>query len=245
MGIVIKWSESDCRPVGPDEYVDCIDLDRISELQNCRQIDTRDRYYEYKANLEVEHGDSTTVRLIYSKEGNEELLNKSEPEIHLGTSTFLIFPGQRCGTLEWVDKNYPQDPISVPWHDSRNFMTYYQVLAKPEQRWFREQVMAIFASTCAVTGCKTEEVLEAAHIRPVSEGGSYAPDNGILLRRDIHRLFDRNLLAIHPGSLEVKIAKSITDAYYKEYRETLVELPPGGPEKSSFSDRWEKFNSPV
>jgi len=105
--------------------------------------------------------------------------------------------------------------------------------------------MAIFDSTCAVTRCTTEAALEAAHIRPVSEGGDDTPDNSILLRRDIHRLFDRNLLAIHPGSLKVKIAKSITDDYYKEYRGTLVELPPGGPEKSSFSDRWEKFNSPV
>lgn len=40
------------------------------------------------------------------------------------------------------------------------------------------------------TGERTMPVLEAAHIKPVSRGGVHRPDNGLLLRSDIHKLFD-------------------------------------------------------
>ena len=46
---------------------------------------------------------------------------------------------------------------------------------------------------CAVTGEKTLPVLDAAHILPYSKGGSHDVRNGLLLRRDIHSLFDRRL----------------------------------------------------
>ena len=52
---------------------------------------------------------------------------------------------------------------------------------------------------CAITGSKIRPVLQAAHIRPVTEGGEHALDNGLLLRSDIHTLFDRGYLGIDSG----------------------------------------------
>ena len=68
----------------------------------------------------------------------------------------------------------------------------------------------------------------ANQFRLVSEGGGYAPDNGILLRRDIYRLFDLNLVAIDPECLGVSIADRIADDY-REYAGAVVDLPDGGP----------------
>lgn len=243
MGIVVKWTGSVVDPPCLDEYVDDIDSDKIPRLR-ARRTSTRSwereegriRCYTFRADLEIDHGNPATVRLVYRKKGNGKLWR--EGSIVLGTSTLSIANGQRCGTLEWVaDGQDPQDPVFVEWYDSRR---YHKSLARPEQAAFRLEVMAIFGSRCAITGCTAQDALEAAHVVPVSEGGSYDPHNGILLRRDIHRLFDLNLVAIDPQCLEVNIANEIADDY-SQYAGRMVDLPDGGPKARSFGHRWEQF----
>jgi len=64
---------------------------------------------------------------------------------------------------------------------------------------FRVLITDIYHRRCAVTGGKALPALEAAHIRPVSQHGEHRVDNGILLRSDIHRLFDRGYVTIDPS----------------------------------------------
>jgi putative restriction endonuclease len=59
------------------------------------------------------------------------------------------------------------------------------------QGGFRILVADTYQRHCAVTGERTLPVLEAAHIRPVTAGGLHEVGNGLLLRSDIHTLFDR------------------------------------------------------
>lgn len=66
------------------------------------------------------------------------------------------------------------------------------------QGGFRLKVTDTYRRHCAVTGEKTLPVLEAAHIRPVTAGGDHRPSNGLLLRSDIHTLFDRGYVTITP-----------------------------------------------
>lgn len=56
---------------------------------------------------------------------------------------------------------------------------------------FRVQVLDAYGRACAVTGEHSLPVLEAAHIRPYAEGGEHDVRNGMALRTDVHRLFDR------------------------------------------------------
>jgi putative restriction endonuclease len=49
-----------------------------------------------------------------------------------------------------------------------------------------------------VTGSKILPVLQAAHIRPVTKDGENRVNNGLLLRSDVHTLFDRGYLGVHP-----------------------------------------------
>lgn len=51
---------------------------------------------------------------------------------------------------------------------------------------------------CAVTSEKALPVLQAAHIRPYAEGGEHQMDNGLLLRSDLHILFDRGYITVTP-----------------------------------------------
>lgn len=68
------------------------------------------------------------------------------------------------------------------------------------QRAFQALIMASYGRRCAITGDKIRPVLQAAHIRPVASGGENRLDNGMLLRSDVHTLFDRGYLGLDQRS---------------------------------------------
>jgi putative restriction endonuclease len=69
---------------------------------------------------------------------------------------------------------------------------------------FRVSVTDVYQHRCAVTGEKTLPILDAAHIRPFGEGGEHEISNGLLLRTDIHRLFDLGYVTVsNDGQFEV------------------------------------------
>lgn len=63
---------------------------------------------------------------------------------------------------------------------------------------FRVMVTDAYSRKCAITGERTLPALEAAHIKPFAIGGSHDPKNGLLLRRDLHALFDTGYVTITP-----------------------------------------------
>ncbi len=74
------------------------------------------------------------------------------------------------------------------------------ILVRPRlgQGTFRVLVTDTYQRRCAVTGEKALPVLEAAHIKPVAAGGVHRVDNGLLLRSDVHTLFDRGYVTVTP-----------------------------------------------
>jgi putative restriction endonuclease len=66
------------------------------------------------------------------------------------------------------------------------------------QQAFKALVQDVYGLRCAITGDKVVPVVQAAHIRPVTDAGENRVDNGLLLRSDVHTLFDRGYLAVHP-----------------------------------------------
>jgi putative restriction endonuclease len=63
---------------------------------------------------------------------------------------------------------------------------------------FRVLVTDVYQRRCAVTAEKALPVLQAAHIRPVAREGPHRVDNGLLLRSDIHALFDQGYVTVTP-----------------------------------------------
>jgi len=57
-------------------------------------------------------------------------------------------------------------------------------------------VLDAYGRACAVTGEHSLPALEAAHIKPFADGGDHAVANGLVLRSDIHRLFDRGYVTV-------------------------------------------------
>ena len=77
---------------------------------------------------------------------------------------------------------------------------------------FRVAVVDAYGRRCSVTGEKTLPVLEAAHIRPFASGGPNEISNGMLLRQDIHTLFDRGYVTVTP-SHRFKVSRRIHEDF--------------------------------
>jgi len=77
---------------------------------------------------------------------------------------------------------------------------------------FRVLVTDIYGRRCAVTQERTLPALEAAHIRPYGEGGEHEARNGLLLRRDIHSLFDAGYVTVTPD-LRFEVSRRIKEEY--------------------------------
>jgi putative restriction endonuclease len=77
---------------------------------------------------------------------------------------------------------------------------------------FRIVVTDNYQRRCAVTGERTLPALDAAHIRPYAEQGVHEPTNGLLLRRDIHSLFDRGYVTVTPTH-HFEVSRRIRDEF--------------------------------
>jgi len=123
----------------------------------------------------------------------------------------------------------------------KNFDRRYSIQeTRPQQSQFRNMLLEKYHRTCVVTGCQTEEVLQAAHIVPYSEGipSRDSSGNGLLLRADIHLLFDRMLVSINPESSRFEISSCMEKTEYREYSGKRIEHHANS---ELLRAHWEKF----
>lgn len=73
------------------------------------------------------------------------------------------------------------------------------------QAAFRNRLLEQFDDVCALTGPAPRQVLEAAHLYRFADSGRHHDDGGLLLRKDVHRLFDLGQIAVDPGTLQIDI----------------------------------------
>lgn len=81
------------------------------------------------------------------------------------------------------------------------------------QQKFRESLLGRYGSTCAVTGQQPEDVLDAAHLYSYADRAVHDPGGGLLLRSDVHRMFDRLLLTFDPRTWTSRVAPALLDEY--------------------------------
>jgi predicted restriction endonuclease len=76
-----------------------------------------------------------------------------------------------------------------------------------------------------MTGCNVIPTLEAAHILPYRGEHTNHVQNGLLLRADVHTLFDLGLLNVDPDSFVIRVNADIVDATYARLNGTRLRLP--------------------
>ena len=93
------------------------------------------------------------------------------------------------------------------------------------QPTFRRKLLAAYAGKCAMTGCDAEPALEAAHILPYKGTHTHHVQNGLLLRADLHTLFDRGLVAVDTRALSIIVATPLRGTVYGELHGKRLTLP--------------------
>lgn len=114
--------------------------------------------------------------------------------------------------------------------ESPRFGADYLTHARLGQGAFRVLVTDAYERRCAITGERTLPVLEAAHIQPYAESGPHLVSNGLLLRSDLHTLFDRGYITV-TDDLRVRVSRRIREEfangreYYRHDGQPLLVAP--------------------
>ena len=121
-----------------------------------------------------------------------------------------------------------------------------KVLAMITQRQgqsvFRSELLVAYNARCAITGTTTIEALEAAHIKPYAGPHTNQVSNGLLLRADIHTLFDLGYLTIS-DELFVVVSNKLSDPYYQALHGKALSLPSNEGHRPNLSAiRWHRSN---
>jgi len=107
------------------------------------------------------------------------------------------------------------------------------VVQRQGQPAFRRALIKAYGGRCAVTDCDIEEALEAAHIVPYQGSETNHVKNGLLLRSDVHTLFDLGLISIDSGSMTLVIGSGLLESSYKKLAGRRIRLPHSPQEQPS------------
>lgn len=117
-----------------------------------------------------------------------------------------------------------QDPPPVSLTDAREKIAA-AIVRRRGQAKFRAMLMKAYSGQCVISECKVAAVLEAAHIKPYLGEHTNVVQNGLLLRADLHTLFDLKLLSIDPRTRSVMIDSSLRNSEYWAYHERPLAHP--------------------
>jgi len=119
-----------------------------------------------------------------------------------------------------------------------------EIIERRGQPAFRNKLIVAYCGRCTVTGCDSVAALEAAHIVPYTGPQSNHVTNGLLLRADIHTLFDLDLIGIHPKTRTVALSPAIKATVYAELQGRKLGLPANAanvPNHDALVERWKRF----
>jgi hypothetical protein len=95
-----------------------------------------------------------------------------------------------------------------------------------------------------ICGCSLLDLIEAAHISPYRGERDNHPENGLLLRTDLHTLFDLDLLGIEPDGLTVHLHPRAALAGYDIYQGVRLTCPEEPrPSYAALVSRWSRFQA--
>ena len=120
-----------------------------------------------------------------------------------------------------------------------------EIVERRGQPEFRNKLISAYQGRCAVTGSDALAALEAAHIIPYCGPKSDHISNGLLLRADIHTLFDLYLIGIHPKSLTVALGPVLKNTSYSKLEGKTISVPmrsASRPNSNALGERWLEFS---
>ncbi|WP_249153023.1 HNH endonuclease [Bradyrhizobium sp. AUGA SZCCT0240] len=112
------------------------------------------------------------------------------------------------------------------------------------QKQFRDRLIRRYGVRCQISGYDFTAALEAAHIRPYASSEDNGAGNGLLLRSDLHTLFDLGFVGIDPDTLRISFNPACMCTGYREFDGILLFVGgTTGPDPSALAQHWEFFHS--
>ena len=161
---------------------------------------------------------------------------ESELERRIASITNLLPPL----TSEMAD-DPSFDPDSITDERERALRT---IRVRRGQAVFRAEILEAYDRRCAITGCAVEDVLEAAHITPYLNSLTNHVSNGLLLRSDLHTLFDCQLITIEPNTRKIVTSPRLEKSSYFSLSGKPLRSPKNpaaGPSKRNLEKRYAEF----
>ena len=123
----------------------------------------------------------------------------------------------------------PRGDSEVPAINGPVFGELREVRPRLGQGGFKALVHGAYRDQCSITGHKIRPTLQAAHILPVGKGGEHRLDNGLLLRSDVHTMFDRGYLGVDP-EFKLRVSRRVRDEFgngdeFYEREGSIIALP--------------------
>ncbi|MFQ6777628.1 HNH endonuclease [Cereibacter sphaeroides] len=169
------------------------------------------------ADIPTKRGDRTTFRGFLRHRG--ELIRRIFADAkaapgdvvvfeQLGSHEFRLHVEKPDGRRISGDAKIPDDKLRIKKWAMRE--------TRPDQQEFRRKIAERDGLKCAISGCTIPDVLDAAHLARRAPGGSDDPSNGMILRSDLHRLFDADILTMDAAGT-VEIRRDVTDPDYRKF----------------------------
>ncbi|MCW3467052.1 HNH endonuclease [Chitinophaga nivalis] len=159
-------------------------------------------------------------------------------------------------TLDWddalrpvidkVDNNDPSNTtmLTVEAQDDQTvtLVTTLKRLRRGQNK-LRNFLLQQYDGKCCITGCDVKEVLNACHIEPHAVKGLNNSQNALLLRSDIHDLWDVHLIGIHPQTLEIHIKDVLKNTAYASLakKQLAIRRDQQNPDPAALTARWHLF----
>lgn len=185
-----------------------------------------------------------------------ELTNSPQLSIRPCDLTGLVgFLARRDHTIVDLIRSWTLGrPLSLQDHDAdtSDFGTFLDeierltagIRLRRGDEQFREMLFAKYGERCMISGCEITGLIEAAYILPRTTFKLGRPGNGILLRSDLHTLFDLNLIGIQPTQLRIRVHPSLKGTEYEQFAGVKLNKGNGkGPSRRALELRWQDFKS--
>lgn len=209
------WAfESDGKPlryrlVGTGIIEDLPTRDRNGELTVVARSDAR------LAPRDV--SDLLWFRALFKEQNQFSLgLSRIRGEIVIGALERL-----RTGGVETL---VPEDPEPISTEDAR-MRILRAIHERQGGKAFRDSLLRAYDQRCAVSDCDAPDALEAAHVVPYLGQHTNRVDNGLLLRADLHTLFDRHLIAVDTEEWKVLVTPSLRRTTYGAFHGSPLRRP--------------------
>lgn len=160
----------------------------------------------------------------------------------------------RCAPTQWdvqvrtsqiVVEEVVQPPFDPQGVEDGRKKILAAVARRQGQAKFRERLFDAYEAKCAITRTDVPDVLQAAHITPYLGPETNDVTNGLLLRADLHTLFDLGLVRVNPNSLSVSVSPSLIGTEYWSLDGKTLFVPAKVSHRPSTAALAAHFNSSV